>query len=193
MPDTTQINDPEEIFSQAKTGLIGKTKTENKSIHDFDLEVSPNDRLMDGKLAYDKFGFYFHFYGKEKYKYQHVIGLWLVASTASQGTDKWRVEYKYEYLRKGNGQTLQTGEGTLKAPPIGSLNKIDTTFYSGSRGLKNGYALWTVWNDQTDYVKVQRNYVGEYFINYRATPLAMPNYDLDVLDFNLAKPYFISW
>jgi hypothetical protein len=193
MPDTTQINDPEGIFSQSKTGLFGITKTESKLIHDFDLEISPIDRIMDGKLAYDKFGFYFHFYAKEKYKYQSGTGLWLTATSASEGTDEWRVEYKFEYLKKGNGQTLQNGEATLYAPAVGGPNKIDKIFYSGSRGLKDGYALWTVWNNHTDYVKVHRNYVGEHFINIRSIPVAMPNYDLDVLDFNLAKPYFIAW
>jgi hypothetical protein len=191
MPDTTQISDPEGIFSQAKTGLLGKTKTESKFINDHDLPETPLSRIMDGKLAYDKWGIYFHFYGKEKYKYHALIGLWITAESSSEGTDNWRVEYKYEYLKKGNNQSLQSGGGTLTPPTVGNPNKIDKTFYSGSKGLKDGFAQWDVHNDRTDYVKVSRNYVGENFINTRSTPTSMPNYNIDVIPNNLY--YFISW
>jgi hypothetical protein len=191
MPDTTKISDPEGIFSQSKTGILGKTKTENKFIYDHDLDVSPIDRLMDGKLSYDKWGIYFHFYGKEKYKYKSVSGLWLTASNGTQGTTSWNVVYTYSYLRKGSGQSLQSGSGDLLPPAIGNENKVDKTFYSGSRGLKDGFAQWDVWNNRTDYVRVERNYVGENFINIRSSPQAMPNYNLDTTPNSLY--YRISW
>jgi hypothetical protein len=92
-------------------------------------------------------------------------------------------------LRKGSGQSLQSGSGDLLPPAIGNENKVDKTFYSGSRGLKDGFAQWDVWNNRTDYVRVER--LGFIFENIRPTPQAMPNYDLNTIP--NSKFYVLAW
>jgi hypothetical protein len=153
MPDTNSVGE-NEIFERFE--LFGPVLHEWKYFYDnTDEESNPDNTRMDGKLAYDKFGFYFHFYGKEKYQ-RHG---WLGWGNVNNGTRNWLVDYQYQYRRKGQNSD-QSGNGTLQAPLSGK-NKVEKTFYSGSRGLKRFYAKWDVRN-YTKYHAVYRKPSGSF-------------------------------
>ncbi len=65
MPDTNTVQG-NETFERG-SGLFSTTTNENMYINN--NPKSPKEvQDFDGKLSYDKFAFYFHFYGKEKYQ-----------------------------------------------------------------------------------------------------------------------------
>jgi hypothetical protein len=151
MPDTTQINDTAEVF---KLGAFGDVWNEWKYFYDEDDPNSiPGNTRMDGKLAYDRFGLWFHLYGKEKYQRVTFLG-W---TTVSYGTHDWSVKYEYKYIRKGQS-TEHTGSGTMYPPGSGE-NKVEHDVYEGGRGLKKFHLRWNVPN-YTHYHNIDRKENG---------------------------------
>jgi hypothetical protein len=208
MPDSLYIsgNGLDDIFAFAS--VFGTWAHENKYFNDVYVAESTitgwnggiNDNTrMNGKISYDKFAIYFHFYGKEKYQRNAITGLWQTAKIddPSHSSTQWKVDYNYTYLRKGSGQTLQSASGQLLPGNNvkGAENKTDKTFYDGRRGLKKdyGHAQWNVTNNLTNKVKVYRNKgIGEQYIftNANNRAQAMPNYDLGSPN---TTRYFISF
>lgn len=150
MPDTNAVRG-NETFERVG-GFLGNVHLEN-----FNVTNNPKDEKevnqFDGKLAYDKFGIYFHFYGKEKYQTPCFFGF----CTSYYGPRDWSINYQYNYKRK-RSSTIISGSGTLN-PPVSGENKVDYDFYSGSRGLKKdqGYARWDVMNVYTKTARIERN------------------------------------
>lgn len=147
MPDST-VAAGREIFE--KSGLLGSRKLENFDVTYYLVKV-PVKARFDGKLSYDKYGFYFHFYGKEKYK-KPCFNNWC---TTSEGPRDWTVYFQYMYRRKGRDWDV-TGSATISPEGRGE-NKVDKTFYDGNRGLKYGGAIWDVQNVFAKDVRIERN------------------------------------
>jgi hypothetical protein len=148
MPDTNTVIG-NEVF--AKAGLLGRTRQEFMDVTNYKDKIGTTER-WDGKLAYDKYGFYFHFYGKEKYKERCIAFNWC---TTDGGPRDWTVYFEYRWWRKGRSSAV-TGYATIS--PIGNTeNKCDKTFYSGNRGLRSGGALWDVNHVRAKDVFLQRN------------------------------------
>lgn len=139
-----------EIF---KGTLLGRTILEEMYINND--EKNPKGQVnarMDGKLSYDKFAVYFHFYGKEKYQ-ERCFFNW--CTNSGPGHRDWYVHYDYQYRRKGNSNPVHI-IGNIN-PPLAGDNKVDKTFYEGSRGLRWCDATWDVEKVLTNYVAVDRN------------------------------------
>ena len=154
MPDTNAV-DGDEIFERGAEWI---TTYEVCYIKNDDYN---NQVILDGKIGYEKFGFYFHFFAKEKYK-KYILFNWF---TSTGGNRAWSVDFTYYYHRKGSS-SAQSGSGTVY-PPSSGENKTAKTFYEGGRGLKNNsnYARWDVKNIYTDLFEVSRNPSGnpDYF------------------------------
>lgn len=189
MPDTSLVNE-HEIFDKSPSGI---PLHEWKYFYDnTDEESSPNNTRMDGKLAFDKFGIYFHLYGKEKYQ-RHT---WLGWQTVSYGTRNWLVDYQFKYMRKGRN-IESNGSGTLQ-PSLNGENKVGYTFYSGSRGLKKYDIRWDVRN-YTQYHAVYRKAGGstEIFIGTFAnlpsnTSIHVYNYFFNLI-INFGSPNYYRY
>lgn len=143
---------------------------EDKSLEELYRLVSSSSETtrFDGKMAYQGFGLYFHFYGKEKYQEQCFFN-WC---TSTGGPRDWYVKFQYSYVRKGNSSPT-TGSGTL-FPPGSGENKVDKEFYGGRRALKRNsrFAQWDVGHILAYHVNVQRN-GGTYWqtiFNYTVSP-----------------------
>jgi hypothetical protein len=153
MPDPATVAG-NEIFQDSDgsqtNSFFGGTGHEWKYFNDLEYERDHNNARMDGKISYDKFGFYFHFYAKEKYQKLTYIGF----ITASDGTRDWKVDFSYSYRRKGQSSP-RSGSGTNVRPPLAGENKLGRDFYEGSRGLHWANARWDVWN-HTNYHRVVR-------------------------------------
>lgn len=172
MPDTSTVAESE-IFSRS----VGNTKYEEyKHFRDVDDKGSTTrNTQVYAKLAYDKFFFYFHFYGKEKYQRPFPLFQFM---TVSYGTRDWRTEYSYQYLRK-KSTTNYSGSGT-EYPPLSRENKLEKTFYGGSKALQRIYVRWDVFN-YTDVISVNRGENGYYIGDYISYPgvTYLSNYDFN--------------
>lgn len=152
----TTMPDPEtvagnEIFQNVSSGLLGTTMLENCFINNNEKDPKDQNIKMDGKLAYDKFAVYFHFYGKEKYQTRCFFN-WCTSSNTDRN---WRVNYLYKFRRKGRNYE-ETGYGQLS--PAGFIqNETQKDYYSGSRGLVWGDGGWDVINMYTNKLLVERN------------------------------------
>ena len=177
-PKTVENND---TFKQGAPG--NQPLHEGKYFYDMDDDESlPSNTRMDGKLSYDKFGIYFHFYGKEKYQRYG----WLGWQTMRSGTTNWLVNYQYQYKRKG--QSNMSGNGTLNPPSAGSENKVEKTFYSGSKGLEKYLVRWDVRNFTTYHSVTRKSagnandaHIGTYQTFPANTPMNVYNYSFNII------------
>ena len=164
MPEATTVQG-NEIFEKNGFLSLGNTTQEYSYINNNEKSIKDQNVLMDGKLAYEAFGFYFHFYGKEKYKVRSLIN-WDVTTG---GRRDWDVAFNYSYRRKGSNSD-NSGVGQV-SPGGNRENKADKTFYEGSRGLRWGNSKWNVNNMWTNQMRVERNggsawsLIGSYFLN----------------------------
>jgi|GEM_PF-5578342 len=149
MPDEREV-EGNEIFENVKLFDFSDKNLEDFRFNEPETGNGPNNVRMDGKLAYDKFGIHFHFYGNEKFQRKNSA-FWF---TASDGTRDWYIVYQSRYRRKGSSTDVNDN-GTL-IPPLGGKNKLDKSFYKGSRGLKKLYARWDL-DIYTNLVYVTRN------------------------------------
>ncbi len=141
MPDENSVQG-NEIFE--RTGLLGEQVLEHFDVNNNEKNEKETNRLF-GKLHYDKFAIYFHFFGKEQYEALGQLSFF----------PDWRVNFKYDYQRKGSSSE-NTGTGIL-SPAGNNGNEVAKTFYEGSRGLKSGDATWDVYNVLAKYVFIERN------------------------------------
>lgn len=170
MPGTTGT-----ASAQRLAGADGTNLHEWKYFKDMDdAESDASNTRMDGKLAYDKFGIYFNLYGKEKYQRNSALVAWI---TTTYGNREWRVEYNYRYVRRGRSEV--SSSGTLYVPSGSNENKIEYTFYDGSRGLERYDIRWDVFN-YTDNYKIFRQpygYGADYYGEFLASqPADVANY-----------------
>lgn len=179
MPDSSMI-EGNEIFEN-EGGVVNELfGFEDKHLEAFYRYVSSTSSAekFDGKLAYQGFGIYFHFYGKEKFQ-EPCFFNWC---TSTGGPRNWYAKYQYSYIRKGNSTTT-TGSGTIYPPSFGGENKVDKEFYSGRRGLKAGgtrFAQWDVGNVLAYHTNIQRNQGTGWvtIFNYTQNPAAnVTNYE----------------
>lgn len=140
--------------------------------------VSNNTRL-DGMIAYDKFGIYFHFHAKEKFQRNTNISFFCSPTwiTKADGPKDWYVNYNYKCRQKRRNNDL-TGNGTLTVQnnSYGGEDKVKKTFYEGWRGLQKLYIRWDV-HAIAPYVKISRGTeCGRNFIfeNYRSLFFNIP-------------------
>lgn len=150
MPDSATAAE-NEIFESMT--LFGDRGVEYFYINNDPKDPESYNVLMDGNLQYDKFGIFFHFYGKEKYRTSCFFN-WC---TSSAGARDWNVKYNYTYHRKGQSNPV-SGSSTIYPPLSGGENKCEKTFYQGGRGLRanRNSVTWNVNKVNTNKVKIRR-------------------------------------
>lgn len=117
--------------------------------------ISDNTARLRGKLSYDKFVFYFNFYGKEKYQLNKAQG-WTTQPLLPGDRSEWILDYEYRCRRKGISYDY-TGSGTAYPGHKGvTENKAEIIFYDGSRGLRYGTASFKVYNVHSNKRQIYR-------------------------------------
>ncbi len=192
MPDPKLVEGNETFKSGAPGGRLHEWK------YFYDMEEdgsSPDNTRMDGVLAFDKFGIYFHLYGKEKYQRQG----WLGWQTVQTGTRNWLVGYQYQFHIKKQS-TIMSGNGTLTPPPIHEVNKVQHDFYSGGRGLLSYEARWDVRNYTTYHTVYRKSsasansvHIGTFQTYPANVPLQIYNYSFNqIMNYGPVSYYQIS-
>jgi hypothetical protein len=154
------------------------------------------DKRMDGLISYDKFGLFFHLYGKEKYQKPNFLGVWL---TTSEGDRDWFVTY--DLVCQPRKRDLITQTRIRLNPGFGTNsgeNKLDKTFYQGTRRVNYAYVRWDVTQPVAREVEVYRGQTqgGQSFIFYNSQPAlgVMNNYiGLYTTPPQVSKPFTFVW
>jgi hypothetical protein len=190
MPDPKSVEN-NDTFRQ---GADGGRLHEWKYFYDMEDDGStPSNTRMDGVLAYDKFGIYFHLYGKEKYQRHGWLG-WQTAH--SGGTRNWLVNYQYTYLRKGHSSSVSGSATLTPSTAYYDPNKVEATIYSGGKKLMSYFARWDVRN-YTTYHSVRRKssqsaydvHIGTYQTFPTNTPMNVYNYSYNII-INFGSPSY---